>query len=219
MANPQELAILSQCEPDESGLPGSSKYTQRAQEAQAARAKWRRLFATYGPVEKLNRKHLASTRNPHPEKRLYGWAHPFEFVERYANQNKLPIRLPKHLAKKYGKKVLICGQLTEIEAKDPEMKELVKDSIVDVVLDHVRKLAGVSIKYEFVYSGENHGIFVLYDNYNMAERLATIAGLKLNHDDVVAKVQSALASCDNTIKPLWWYDRSLMLRKNLHTPL
>ncbi|OSC99707.1 hypothetical protein PYCCODRAFT_1470017 [Trametes coccinea BRFM310] len=217
MLTPQEFAILFQCEPDERGPPGSTKSTQRAKEAQAA--KWQRLFATYGPVEKLNRKHLASTRNPHLEKRLYGWAHPFEFVERYAKQNKLPIRLPECLAKKYGKEVVLCGQLTETEAKDPEMVEFVQAIIEDIVLDHVQKLAGVLMEYEFVYSGENHGIFVLYDNYNMAQRLWTIAGLKLDHDDVVAKVQNALASCDNTIKPLWWYDKSLELRKNLYTPL
>ncbi|KAI0747556.1 hypothetical protein C8Q74DRAFT_1312168, partial [Fomes fomentarius] len=169
--------------------------------------KWERLFNTYHPTKLLPRKWIASYReNPHPEKRVYGWAYQHDFLRAYALKHKLSILLCGVLRQRLGKEYLTYGELTEAELEDKSLQHYIKGTLVVTVRGHLEQLAGVKLSYGVPYTDKYPEMFVVWDNYNIEARHDAIEEAGLEVKEVLSILDDAMTDCGHETERLWWYD-------------
>ncbi|KAL7284551.1 LOW QUALITY PROTEIN: hypothetical protein ACG7TL_001843 [Trametes sanguinea] len=189
--------------------------TDRAKKAQAE--KLEKLYAKWPPVEKLNPSFIASEHYPHPIRRFYGWPYPLRFIKAFAKQYDCrSSRLPPKAQKKES---VIFGKLTEAyEAADVDLTKYVNHLVHHAVEIRLIKAGGVHLQHGTPFCRGAFGIFVLWDNYNMYDRLEYMEPLGLSPDEVIDNVHKTISDCDPGIKLAWYYD-VYSLKVNLTTPV
>ncbi|KAI0747554.1 hypothetical protein C8Q74DRAFT_509775 [Fomes fomentarius] len=180
------------------------KLTERAKQAQ--KAKWERLFNTYHPTKLLPRKWIASYENPHPQKRVYGWAYQHDFLRAYASKHKLSILLCGVFGQRLGKHFLIYGELTEAELQDESLQSYIEGTPCVMVREHLEQLAGVKLSYGKPYTDKYPEMFVVWDNYNIEARHDDIEEAGLEVKEVLSILDDAMTECGHKTELLWWYD-------------
>ncbi|KAI0800183.1 hypothetical protein C8Q74DRAFT_1234920 [Fomes fomentarius] len=180
------------------------KLTERAKRAQ--NAKLERLFNAYHPTKFLRRKWIASYKNPHPPKLIYGWAYQPEFLGAYALKHKLSILLCGVLRQRLGKEFLTYGELTEAELADKSLQRYIEDTLPITVREHLEQLAGVELSYGKPYTNKYSEMFVVWDNYNIEERHDAIEEAGLEVMEVLSILEDAMTECEHKTEQLWWYD-------------
>ncbi|KAI0747581.1 hypothetical protein C8Q74DRAFT_1374415 [Fomes fomentarius] len=210
MTRAEEDAILFEYERDEKGETmleddGETwKLTKRAKRAQ--KAKLERLFNAYRPTKLLRRKWIASHKNRHPPKLIYGWAYQPEFLEAYASQHKLSIPLYEVLGQSIDKKFVIYGEFTEAELQDESLQSYIEGALSVMVREHLEQRAGVKLSYGKPYTDKYSEMFVVWDNYNIEARHDAIEEAGLEVREVLSILEDAMTECGHKTELLWWYD-------------
>ncbi|KAI0770629.1 hypothetical protein C8Q74DRAFT_1369765 [Fomes fomentarius] len=189
----EEYAILFEYERDENGETmleddGETwKLTDRAKRAQNAKLK--RLFNTYHPTKLLPRKWIASNKNRHPPKLIYGWAYQPDFLAAYAYKHKLSI--PLYGFEYLSQEFVTYGELTEAEQQDGSLQSYIE---------------GLYQSWSENTLSNYSEMFVVWDNYNIEARHDVIEEAGLDVRDALSILDDAMTECEHKTERLWWHD-------------
>ncbi|KAI0747562.1 hypothetical protein C8Q74DRAFT_1312201 [Fomes fomentarius] len=180
------------------------KLTDRAKRAQNAKLK--RLFNTYHPTKLLPRKWIASYKNRHPPKLIYGWAYQPDFLAAYALKHKISILLRGTLIQTLGKEFVTYGELTEAELADKSLQRYIEAALPVMVREHLEQRAGVKLSFGKPYTDKYPDMFVVWDNYNIEARHDAIQEAGLEVREALSILEDAMTECGHKTEQLWWYD-------------